>query len=123
MFLGNILSLIKCPGVLEPNCLSVEAIANTIGELLVPDFKDFESSSPKAKIRIICETIGLEFKRDEPPFIDVIHLLKIRNQLAHPKYQRLHYESKEMPLAQAQKHYQETVKFCTTLRNRFHLNL
>lgn len=87
--------------------LSVEAIANTIGELVVPDFKDFESSSPKAKIRIICESIGLEFNRDKSPFIEIIYLLKIRNQLAHPKYQRLHYESKEIPLEQAQKHYHE----------------
>jgi hypothetical protein len=87
--------------------LSVEAIANTIGELVVPDFKDFESSSPKAKIRIICEAVGLEFDRNKPPFVEVIHLLKIRNQLAHPKYQRLRYESKEMPLEQAQKHYRE----------------
>jgi hypothetical protein len=87
--------------------LSVEAIANTIGELVVPDFRDFESSSPRAKIRIICETIGLEFDRNKSPFIETLHLLKIRNQLAHPKYQRLHYESKNMPLEQAQKHYND----------------
>lgn len=87
--------------------LSVEAIANTIGELAVPDFKDFESSSPKAKIRIICEAVGLEFNRNKSPFTEVIQLLKIRNQLAHPKYQILRYESKEMPLEQAQKHYRE----------------
>jgi hypothetical protein len=87
--------------------LSVEAIANTIGELVVPDFKDFESSSPRAKIRIICETIGLEFDRNKSPFIEILNLLKIRNQLAHPKYQRLRYESKKMPLEQAQKHYNE----------------
>lgn len=87
--------------------LSVEALANTIGELVVPNFKDFESSSPKAKIRIICERVGVEFNRNKTPFTEIIHLLKVRNQLAHPKYQVLRYESKEMPLAEAQKHYHE----------------
>lgn len=36
----------------------------------------------------------------------MIHLLKVRNQLAHPKYQHLRYESKEMPLEEARKHYE-----------------
>lgn len=87
--------------------LSVEAIANTFGEILVSDFKDFESSSPRAKLRIICEAVGLEFDRNKSPFTEIIHLLKIRNQLAHPKYQHLRYESKEMPLELARKHYHE----------------
>ncbi|HZV98468.1 MAG TPA: hypothetical protein VFF74_05720 [Methylophilaceae bacterium] len=87
--------------------LSVEALANTIGELVIPDFNDFESSSPKAKIRLICERVGVEFNRNNTPFVEIIHLLKVRNQLAHPKYKNLRYESKEMPLAEAQKHYQE----------------
>lgn len=87
--------------------LSIEALANTIGELVVPDFKDFESSSPKAKIRIICERTGIDFNRNKSPFAEVMHLLKVRNQLAHPKYQKLYYESKEMPLELAQKHYRE----------------
>jgi hypothetical protein len=87
--------------------LSVEALVNTIGEFVVPDFKDFESSSPKAKLRIICEHTRLDFDRKKAPFAEVILLLKVRNQLAHPKYQKLRYESKEMPLAEARKLYQQ----------------
>lgn len=87
--------------------LSVEALANTIGELVVPNFKDFESSSPKAKLRIICELVGVEFNQNKTPFAEIIKLLKVRNKLAHPKYQALRYESKVMPLAEAQKHYHE----------------
>lgn len=87
--------------------LTVEALANTVGELVVPEFKDFESSSPKAKIRLICQAGGISFDKSKSPFVDVIYLLKIRNQLAHPKFQRLMYESKVMPLAEAQKHYKE----------------
>ncbi|MBW8458139.1 MAG: hypothetical protein K0M58_06835 [Thiobacillus sp.] len=87
--------------------LSVEALANTIGEFAISDFKDFESSSPRAKLRLICEKSGLEFNRSKSPFTEVIHLLKVRNQLAHPKYQKLHYESKEMPLEEAREHYKQ----------------
>ena len=87
--------------------LSVEALVNTIGEFTISDFKDFESSSSKAKLRLICEKSGLEFNRSKSPFAEVIHLLKVRNQLAHPKYQKLHYESKEMPLEEARKHYDQ----------------
>ena len=87
--------------------LSVEALANTSGELHIAEFKDFESSSPKAKIRLICQSAGISFDKSKSPFLEVIHLLKVRNQLAHPKFQRLRYESKVMPLEEAQKHYQE----------------
>ena len=86
---------------------SIEAIANTIGEHVIEDFKDFESSSAKAKIRLICERLDLSFERTKAPFNDVFELLKLRNHLAHPKFQRLRYESKEMPLAEAQKLYRE----------------
>lgn len=87
--------------------LSVEALLNTIGEFVVADFKDFESSPPKAKLRVVCQSAGVEFRRDKSPFGEVFQLLRVRNQLAHPKYQRLSYESKEMPLEEARKHYEQ----------------
>lgn len=87
--------------------LSVEAIVNTIGELVVPDFGDFESSSPKAKIRLICQAANIPFDKSAAPFGDIWLLLKIRNQLAHPKFKTLRYESEEMPMEEAQKHMQE----------------
>lgn len=87
--------------------LSIEAIANTVGEHVIEDFKDFESSSPKAKIRLICEKLDIQFDRTRAPFTDILELLRVRNQLAHPKFQRLRYESKVMPLTAAQKHYRE----------------
>jgi hypothetical protein len=87
--------------------LSVEALVNTIGELVVHDFKDFESSSPAAKLRVICQTMGLEFNRTKKPFAEVMNLLRIRNRLAHPKYKHLRYESPEMPIEEARRHYHE----------------
>lgn len=87
--------------------LSIEALLNTIGEFVIADFKDFDSSSPKAKLRLICEKTGVEFNRSKSPFVEVVQLLKVRNQLAHPKYQHLRYESKEMPLEEAREHYDQ----------------
>lgn len=87
--------------------LSVEALANTMGEHLVENFKDFESSAPKAKLRIIYQQVGLKFQRDRPPLSDVLWLLRVRNHLAHPKFKVLKTTSDEMPLAEAQKHYRE----------------
>jgi hypothetical protein len=80
---------------------------NTVGELSVEGFKDFESSSPKAKIRLICSAVGIQYVQSKAPFCAVIDLLKVRNQLAHPKYERLRYESKEMPLEEAEEHYRQ----------------
>jgi len=87
--------------------LSVEALANTAGELHIVDFKDFESASPKAKIRMICQAAAINYDKNKSPFVDVLALLKVRNQLAHPKLQKLRYESSDMPLDAAQKHYEE----------------
>jgi len=36
------------------SALSIEALCNAFGNRFVPDWKDFESSSPIAKLRIIC---------------------------------------------------------------------
>jgi hypothetical protein len=85
--------------------LSVEALANTAGELLIPSFGDFESSSPKAKIRLICEATSIPYNPQKSPFAEVLYLLKVRNQIAHPKFQELRYESSEMPISEAQDHY------------------
>lgn len=87
--------------------LSVEALVNTIGELIVPNFSDFESCSPKAKIRILYENAGENFVKDRPPVNDVLKLLKTRNDLAHPKFKVLRYESEKMELSEARRNYLE----------------
>jgi hypothetical protein len=84
--------------------LSVEAIANTLGSLVVPNFKDFESSSPFAKVRIISEKLGVPFDRSRWPFNEISKLIKTRNRLAHPDTKPLRYVSPEMSISDAQKY-------------------
>lgn len=87
--------------------LAVEALVNTVGELLIEDFTDFESGSSKAKVRLICDVAGISYQKNDAPFNEVLALLRLRNKLAHPKFKRLRYESAAMPLEQAQRHYRE----------------
>ena len=85
--------------------LSVEAILNTFCHIAIQDFRDFESSPPLAKMRILCEKLTIDFDKSRKPFNTIIQLLKLRNKFAHPKYQILSFESEEMPLREAQELY------------------
>ena len=88
-------------------CLSVEAILNTYGHIVVKEFNDFESSTPTVKIRVICDALDIEFDRSRAPFNEILHLLKMRNKLAHPKYKVLEYESDELSIDDARKIYNQ----------------
>ena len=47
--------------------LSVEALANSVGERVVPDWRDFESLSPLGKLRLLAEKLSIEFDRNVEP--------------------------------------------------------
>jgi hypothetical protein len=86
---------------------SVEAILNTFGHIAIKDFGDFESCSPLAKMRILCEELKIEFNKSRSPFNSIVKLLKLRNKFAHPKFKILWFESEEMDLSKAQALYNE----------------
>ena len=86
---------------------SVEAILNTFGQIAIKDFGDFESCTPLAKMRILCEELEIDFEKSRSPFNSILKLLKLRNKFAHPKYKVLSFESDEMPLEEAQALYHE----------------
>ena len=83
--------------------LSLEALVNSLGPFLVADFADFDSASPVAKLRIICEKAGLPFDKSRKPISDILELARFRNKVAHPKYKRLNYTSERLPLHEAQR--------------------
>lgn len=72
--------------------LSLEALANAIGSRIVPDWVDFESSSPWAKLRLLCETLDLEFDRNSEPWSSAKWLCGFRNKVAHGKPEDLFLE-------------------------------
>jgi len=65
--------------------LAIEALCNAFGERVVSNWPDFESSSPKAKVRIICGELGIQYLAEEEPWSTVIWLGKFRNMIAHAK--------------------------------------
>jgi hypothetical protein len=76
--------------VIVLSALSLEAIGNSYGDVLIPDWKDFESSSPKAKLRLIAHRCGIKPDFSKPPWATASQLLKFRNLIAHAK--RKHFK-------------------------------
>ena len=74
---------------LTMSALAVEALANAIGNRAVPDWEDFESCAPFAKLRLIAERMGLAYANDKEPWGTVRWLCRFRNRLAHAKPERI----------------------------------
>ena len=69
--------------------LAIEAFCNAFGEKVIRNWNDFESCSPKVKLRLICEHLDISYDSSKEPWLDVLWLLKIRNLIAHPKAEPL----------------------------------
>jgi hypothetical protein len=75
------------------SALAMEAMANAIGDRVVPDWKDFESATPNAKLRLLAERLGASYDRHLEPWSTLRWLGKLRNQIAHPKSEHIVDES------------------------------
>ena len=71
--------------VITFSALSIEAIANAFGKRYIEKWKDFESSSPIAKIRILCNHFSVEMNSEKEPWSTAIWLMGLRNKIAHAK--------------------------------------
>ena len=67
------------------SALAIEALCNAIGQWVYEDWKDFESSSPIANIRLLAERLDVDYDKEVDPWSTVLWLLKFRNLIAHPK--------------------------------------
>ena len=65
--------------------LAIEAICNAVGERVIEKWKDFESSSPIAKLRVICARLEIPFDEKTEPWATARWIGKLRNELAHAK--------------------------------------
>lgn len=65
--------------------LALESLANSFGKKFISRWEDFESSTPIAKFRIICQhfQIAPDFECD--PWFTALWLVKFRNKVAHAK--------------------------------------
>lgn len=69
------------------SALGIEALSNAVGERIVPDWNDFESARPLAKLRLLCSHLGIEFDRTKRPWSKVKDVVAFRNLVAHAKPQ------------------------------------
>jgi hypothetical protein len=75
------------------SALALEALANSFGEHLIHGWKDYESASPIAKLRIVCDFLKIEIDFEREPWFVVKWLIKFRNKVAHAKPQQIRTES------------------------------
>jgi hypothetical protein len=68
---------------------TLEAYFNHIGPKLFKSWNDLEVLSPRAKLEVILEKIGLDLPRGKNPIQMVDKLGRFRNALAHGKTQTL----------------------------------
>ena len=67
------------------SALAVEALANAVGDRVVPEWKDYESASPYAKARLLAERLGIEYDKQHEPWPTIKWLCRFRNNVAHAK--------------------------------------
>ena len=79
--------------------LAIEAMANAIGERVVPEWKDFESANPYAKVRLLAERLGVSYDSASEPWPTIKWLCRFRNLVAHAKPELV---TREELLSQAQ---------------------
>jgi hypothetical protein len=79
-------------GAILLSALCIEAIGNTYGEVLIPDWKDFERASPIAKLRLVATACGIVPSFDEHPWATARKLIGYRNRIAHSRAEHLKVE-------------------------------
>ncbi len=75
------------------SALALEALANSFGDHLILRWKDYESSSPIAKLRIVCDSLRIVVDFDHEPWSTVLWLVKFRNKVAHAKPESIRSEA------------------------------
>jgi hypothetical protein len=74
--------------------LALEALGNSFGEKLIPRWiNDFESASPAAKIRLVCQRINITPDFGSEPWQTATWLIRFRNRVAHAKPKRIREDS------------------------------
>ena len=74
------------------SALALEALANSFGSKLVSRWNDFESSSPIAKLRIICGELGISPDWSKGHWGTALWLVSFRNKIAHARPQPVTYD-------------------------------
>ncbi|MEZ0331328.1 MAG: hypothetical protein ACAH07_07370 [Methylophilaceae bacterium] len=90
--------------------LIIEAFCNAVGQKVVNKWTDFESASPLAKLRLICEHLDIDYDTSIEPWSSLVWLIKIRNLIAHPKAEPIKHEAVISEKEYAKQRYRDIPK-------------
>jgi hypothetical protein len=74
------------------SALAVESLANAIGDRVIPEWHDFESAAPYAKLRLLADHLGLSYSSTTDPWPTLKWLCRLRNRLAHAKPEHVKHQ-------------------------------
>jgi hypothetical protein len=67
------------------SALTVEALANSAGNLVIERWSDFDRLSPLPKLRLICQALAIDMQPGHEPWQSLGWLVRLRNRIAHPQ--------------------------------------
>ncbi len=65
--------------------LALEALCNAIGDRVIERWKDFETGNPIAKLRVLVQSLGVDYDAEVEPWSSAVWLYSYRNKIAHAK--------------------------------------
>lgn len=71
--------------------MGAEALANAVGQLVFAEWDDFDRLSPWGKFRLICRELKIPCSKGEGVWQKLHGLLKLRNEVAHAKPERVSF--------------------------------
>lgn len=71
------------------SALAIEALCNAVGERVIPNWNDYEREGPLKKVERLANHLSLAFSLKKEPWRTINWLSKLRNDLAHPKPERV----------------------------------
>jgi len=74
------------------SALALEALANSFGKRLITHWKDYETASPVAKLRIIAKELGVDPDFGEEPWSATLWLVSFRNKVAHARPESVKFD-------------------------------
>lgn len=74
-----------CLASMTFSAFTIEALANTAGEQLIPDWKHFETTSPLGKVTLISRYLDIDVDFSRNPWQTLAAIFKFRNLIVHSK--------------------------------------
>jgi hypothetical protein len=74
------------------SALALEAVVNTFGSRLVPNWDRFERETPLCKLRVVTKTLGIDLRFDRKPWLGANWLVDFRKIVVHARPRTLNVD-------------------------------